>query len=297
MKKVLIAVGCLLLGMALAVVIMPLAGVDLGWLTGKFETQIYDLTEPFEALEVDAANCDVFLYRERSYPGGVYIQEGRGIACRVEIVDGVLTISWAQSWPWLDKLFFWRDDEQTLSVYLPERVYERLSVRTTSGDIYISDGLSPSQVDIRTDSGYVSVWNMRGGELCVETGSGSVSLSDSELTAAAFTAGSGEVWLSQVELGALTAETGSGDIGLDWVESEGEMTLRAGSGDIDLWDSDAAALSIETGSGDIRAFLLSPKRFEAHSDSGDVTAPASDESAGLCKAVSGSGDIYFQIEN
>lgn len=296
MKKALLAVGCLLLGMALAVVILPYTGVDLGWLTGRSETQIYDLIEPFTAMDVDAANCDVFLYRDRGYPGGVYIQEGRGITSQVEIEDGNLTIRWAQSWPWLDKLFFWKDDDQYLSVYLPEGTYECLRICTTSGDIYASEGLSPSRMEFSTDSGYISVWDMRDGEMHVESASGNVSVSDCALASADFSAGSGEVWLSQVELDTLTAETGSGDISLDWVEAAGEVTLRSGSGNIELWDSDAAALDLETGSGDIRGFLMSPKRFEVTGGSGDAVVPPSDEDGGLCRVTGGSGDIYFKIE-
>ena len=293
MKKTLIAVILILVGVALSLIVMPSFGISFDWLIpSRPETHIYEINAPFTALDVQAEGCDVFLYRGRGSEAEVYLSENSRIDAVAEVVDGVLTVRWSRRSSWVDKL---RDDDyNSLSVYLPAKSCEAVVVTTDSGNVYASDRISPESLTIITDSGDISVWELQDGAVSFTTGSGDIFFSESTAADAVLTAGEGDVYMTDTELDSLRVETGTGDVSLNAVKTAGAMVLSSGGGDVMFWDSDGASMDITAGSGRVTGDILSPKRYEIDAGGGSVHTPPNDENGGLCRITTGGGDVYLE---
>lgn len=295
MKKALIAIGFILAGMVLAVLILPAFGIGFSWLIpSRLDTEIYTISQPFTELDVKADGCDVFLYRSSDDQAEVYMSEDKRTDCRVEVENGVLIVRWERQSAWTDK--FRSHENPSLSVYLPGRSGDTLRIEGTSGHVYASGRFSPEMLTITTESGDVSVWDLQGGEAVFKSASGDISFSDSEAAAVSVDSSSGAIWMSDVELESLQAFNASGEISLDDVQASGEVKLYTQSGSIYMLDCDGGSFDICSVSGNVSGNLLSPKQFEASSVSGHVSVPQSDSSAGLCKILTSSGGVHIEVD-
>lgn len=267
MKKVLIAVACLLAGMLLAAAVLPMAGIDI-W---RYSFRDYDVTEPFDSVVVQGGPCDVGIYGSYDGSSSVYVREKRAIA-RISVEDGVLTVTRPQKAAWYEMF----QERPYITVYLPETALGDLTVTTGSGDVDLSDGMVFQNAAVSTASGDVSIYAGVSGDLEVETSSGDIYVSD----------------VSPRTVGLTSA---SGDVSVSGVVAGGAVAVTTASGDIDLWDCDGAGFDLTAASGDITAYFLTPKAFHADTDSGSVHTYGSDPDGGPVTAATASGDIWLEI--
>lgn len=279
MKKTAAAAALVLVGMLLALAILPGLGFDFSFLGAfRLKSTSYTVSESFSAIDVQGGACSISVSSSYDSQCQVYIRELGGRSRSARVVDGALTVTGGGERSWLEKLHFLDAGERYISIYLPEESACTLRLATTSGDIYVSSEMGFGSTSLETDSGDISFYGSVDGTLTAETGSG-------------------EIYLSGVDAAALTARTGSGELDLDTVNASGPVELTAGSGDIWLWDCDGESFRIETGSGDVSGTFLTPKDFVTETGSGSVNAPLADKSAGLCQVKTGSGDIWLHVED
>lgn len=279
MKRVFQAVALVIVGMLLALLVLPHFGFDFGFL-GSFRPQSNSRTvnEPFDAIQIRGGVCDVDV--STSYDGRcqVYVRDLDGTSAPVRVEDGTLTVAGGGERSWLEKLKVLDEGERYISISLPEDMVCALTVETGSGDIYVSDELTFTNASVTADSGDISFHAGVEGEAALGTGSG-------------------DIYMSTLSLGSLTARTDSGELDLDGVTASGAVELSSGSGDIWLWDCDGESFQIGTDSGDVSASFLRRMDFVTDSDSGNVDAPLPDRSAGRCQVTTGSGDIWLYVED
>lgn len=316
-KALIIAGACAAAGLILAFAAMALVGFDVeGLNTMKFETRTYEVRDSFQHIEIRDMDCDVRLLPAGGGQCRVVCTESDQIINTVEVEDGVLTVTRRDNRKWYGRMGIWWSGGADVTVYLPEREYESIVLKTVSGEIDVPEDFAFAAADVNTTSGditflartsgglniqstsgAITAGGAAGGPVRMTTTSGDVRLSDAAAEELSVKTTSGEVELSRVTARALDVTTTSGGIGLRLVRAEGDARLETVSGGVELRDFDAAGIAIKTSSGEVDGTLLSPKNFVTDTVSGDVRTPASDPSAGTCKIKTTSGDIRLEIQN
>ena len=135
------------------------------------------------------------------------------------------------------------------------------------------------------------------GTMIVETNTGDVTVfSASQLGTVSVETDTGEVDMIEVQCAELLIRTKTGEVELEGVTASGKTELETDTGDIELKACDAGTIYITTDTGDIEGTLLSPKLFEASSDTGRVNVP-SPMPGGRCVIKSDTGDIRIEVLN
>jgi DUF4097 and DUF4098 domain-containing protein YvlB len=99
------------------------------------------------------------------------------------------------------------------------------------------------------------------------------------------------LWVTEAEESIqIITNTGDAYIGNS---TTGMLKVETDTGDVEIEDSDAGTVNIETDTGDVEGNFLTPKWFQAHSDTGNVTVPHTRE-GGECRIETNTGNINFQ---
>lgn len=314
-KALIIAGACAAAGLILAFAAMAIIRFDVERLnTMKFETRTYEVRESFQHIEIRDVDCDVRLLPADDGQCRVTCVESDKIVNTVEVKDGVLTVTRQDNRRWYERMGIWWSGDADVTVYLPEREYQSIVLKTVSGEIDVPEDFTFTTADTATTSGDISflarttggltlkstsgkitAGGADGGPVRAFTVSGDVRLSDTAAAELSVKTTSGEVKLSRVTARELEITTTSGEIELNSVRAEGDARLESVSGDVELRDFDAAGIAIKTTSGEVGGTLLSSKNFVTSTTSGSVRVPASDPSAGTCNIKTTSGDIKFEI--
>lgn len=183
----------------------------------------------------------------------------------------------------------------SLALYLPSGLYERIEAQLSSGDI-AARGIQTGSLSAKTTSGSIALTDVTADESRLETTSGSLRVFASNPGNCMGTVTSGDISFDGCRFAAAELKTTSGGIRLADVRAEGVLKLTTGSGSISLENGDAETLEIETGSGDVRGTLCTEKIFVARSSSGRIDVPEG-VSGGICRVRTGSGDISLKLLN
>lgn len=105
----------------------------------------------------------------------------------------------------------------------------------------------------------------------------------------------GDIRVERVSAEIVELSVSTGAVDVTSVVCTGDMSVAAGTGDIRLTRCDAARLSLQTSTGSITGSLLTGKRFNAKTDTGRVSVPASQNSGGVCVAATHTGDIVIDV--
>ncbi len=293
--------------------LLIIAGISLivGSLSLRKESKMHEYTfanAGIRALELECGAAEVKL-----------LPAGDGI-CRVRCVESATqkykvwqneeTLHVERTGRW--SFFSVTRKENYVHVYLPEREYESLWVKSSSGGVSVPEDfcfrtaiISASsggvgfaadvtdELNIQTSSGGVAVAAASPKELFIHASSGGVALAGMQPGSVTLRLSSGGLRLSDIQCGGdLSAESSSGSIRFTDVIADGTMTLECTSGSIKLEDCDAAELRIQCVSGSVSGHLLTPKVYSASSTSGTVRVPAG-SSGGICNVNTTSGSIRF----
>lgn len=276
-KKIVIfsSLGAMLIGVLIGVSALGGIGFNFANLsTEHYRTHDnYPISEPFHDIEIETVGGNV-LVRSGSSPK-VVCSISEHITYDVKSEGGTLKIKQQDNRPWYGFFNAW-NPEYGVVVELPAETYERLLVKTTSGDVWVKE-----RYFLRTE---------------VATMSGDITLLEGSYGNLKATTTSGQIWcphnpqLTSLEMGSI-----SGDIILAEVQSSGPAAISTVSGDIGLSCFDASEIRASSVSGNIGAALMSGKIFSAHSTSGYIHVPDSDPSGGTCDITTTSGNIEIDI--
>lgn len=271
--------------------------------SGADRESTFPIAEPFTALAVRTDGADVRILRSGDGRTRVVTDCEEADAEVVTVRDGVLTVLLgraAQERNGVEKSFFGLklglSDGGSVTVYLADRIWESVSVKTLSGEIEAED-LSAGAVTLASRSGDVSARHLTvSGRLSLESMSGDLNAGD--LTAGELSARSmsGDVDVGAASVGAASFSSRSGDIDLSGVCAQGALGAESVSGDVSLHRCDGRDVQLRSVSGDIDGTLLTPKaEFRGRSVSGDIRLPQSGQGIGCCAAESVSGDVSIRI--
>lgn len=265
----LIILGALLSGSAFA-----LMGFDLSslYMTGHVSRR-YDIDDDFSSITIKGDTENIRLKRSEDGSAYVICTERKDHAHNVHADGSTLTVTDTSEWQLELNLFF---EQLDITLYLPEKEYEDLIISCDTGSVTIPEGFLFKNIDVKTDTGSIHLNSRASGQIKLVTDTGNVELKD--------------VCCSE-----LISSGDTGNVTLNNVITSGDWTISRSTGNINFTDCDAAGLNITTDTGNIKGTLLSPKTFEAKTDTGKVNVPDS-SGDGLCVLKSSLGTINVSIK-
>lgn len=202
-----------------------------------------------------------------------------------------------------------------ITVFLPERIYNRLYVSARIGYISIGENLSFVSAEIHSSCGDVvfsagvtdeltaktvygdlAVTGIAPNKLTVSSTCGDIKLSSVKVVGdvSAWTA-NGDVKLTAVTCKDLTCGGTAGDTKLRDVIADNSIICTNVSGDIQLKKCDAKSLKLTTKFGDVRGTLRSGKNFVTSTVYGEVSVPSA-KTGSPCIVTTVAGDISLSLE-
>ena len=282
----------------------------------KLTQQEMTVKESFDSIHIDTADCDVnFAMFSGRDDCMVAFREMDGVNHSVVVEDGTLKIKMTDDRKWTDYVLSEATaitEQMEMTVYLPAAEYESLQIRTTTGDIVLAQEPVFLDVLLRTNTGDISCTGVSGDALDCMSSTGDISVQNSAPNilqlqsntgdfAVSAVAGNeihmktntGEVDAENVNVQMFTCQTDTGDVELEQVLAEDYLQVFTDTGRVEVDNSDAGTVNIETDTGDVSGNFLTPKWFQAYSNTGDVQVPHTRD-GGECRIQTDNGDIHFE---
>ena len=289
------AAALILLGTLLFVGVMTALKWDFEKLsTEQYETDHHTVTEAFNAISVDINTADIALVPSANGGCSVECYERQNVKHTVAVRDGVLVIEVVDEREWYEHIGI-STRSPWIKVYLPAGSYGALSVKSNTGDVSIPAEFEFESVDIKEDTGDVTLRASAAGAVRIETDTGDVCVENVSAEAMEISVSTGDVELAHVNCDSLASTGSTGDISLKNVIVTGKLTVERSTGDVELEACDAAELFIETDTGDVEGSLLSDKVFIVETDTGNKRVPDT-TAGGRCEIVTDTGDVEMVIK-
>ncbi len=218
--------------------------------TTKFETNTHAIQDPYSNISINIDTADLIILPTEETTTSVVCFEQEKAKHTVEVKDNTLYIQVVDTRAWYEHISI-SFQSPKITVYLPQEEYETVLVKASTADIRM-ETLSAKTLDLALSTGDMTLTNIQ----CMN----------------------------------IKAAATTGDIHLKQVIASQEFTVKNSTGDVIVEGCDADRLKIQTSTGDIKGWLLSPKVFLSHADTGSVSVPQTTE-GGLCELHTGTGDI------
>lgn len=269
---IIIAVSCIGAGLLIAAAAFAAMGFDYSGIHNiTLQTKTYPVEEPFSDINISTDEGDIRFALSKDGVCRVECREDTRIPHTVSVDQGTLTVTRTDNRKWYERIgFFWGDTE--ITVYLPESVYGRLTLRSVSGDIVILEAFTFAETELFSTSGDITFESTARKGLKAMTVSGDLSVCNIYGEAAEVQSTSGGVCLKDAVV-------------------KGNISVETVSGEIQLKDCDAEYLRLKSVSGDIEGSLLSEMHVNFHTTSGEVQVSDSPSAAQECEVTTTSGDI------
>lgn len=275
-KKISLIVAGALIGSGFIFVLIAsiMIGFDFSRLDNTSYTErTFVLDKEFDNIYINSISDDIVFKRTNDKSGKVVVFESDDKTYTTKVENDTLNVTAHQKEKWINFNFdfFWNNKSHTITIYLPDNEYQKLSVETVSGDVKLAE-ISFSETEIQTISGDISL-TVANDRTKLHTTSGEISLTGN-------TAGNTEI------------STVSGDVTLNSFTAD-TLNIGTTSGDVHLENTDARSIDINTVSGDVTGDLIGEKDIRTSTTSGDVLVHNSVRGKDPCNITTVSGDIIL----
>ena len=310
-----IAASLVLLGCVLFAVAMTVLNWDFTKLsTDNFETSLHEITEEFNSISINTSTADLVFIPTEDGVCAVECHEQSNLKHRAFVKDGTLIIEVVDTRKWYDYIGI-QINTPKISVSIPQGDYEKLSIKSDTGDVKIPRELGFESIDIDESTGDVTVLSHVSGSVRIKTSTGKIFMEDCSAESLDLTVSTGDVtvtdvtcegsisvcvstgkaFLTDIKCKSVTSSGNTGDISFCRVVAEESISVKRSTGDVKLDGSDAAEILIETDTGDVEGSLLADKVFIVRTDTGDVDVPSS-ITGGRCEITTDTGDIKISVK-
>ena len=315
MKKAFIIIAIILLVLGAAIFFAALAGAKFDFQnmeTVKLQTKTYDVSEPFDRIEIEEDTADVTFVRSQDGTCRVECREAEKNVHRVTVEDGTLKIVAEHTSGWRN-LFSLSFENESVTVYLPKDAYEALAIETQTGDVDVPEGLTFRSIEIKGSTADVRCGASASGSLTIRVSTGDITLSGLSAETIDCTATTGEIRMQSVKCGGnVHASVSTGrvtlsDLTAKSIRTEGStgrvklvntvassIAIERDTGDVTLENSDADEIRIKTTTGDVTGTLRTGKTFVTKTSTGEVRVPES-VAGGRCEITTDTGDIILRV--
>ena len=245
----------------------------------KFTTTTHTVETDFTKLSISTEISDVALAVSEDDTCSVVCREEENFFHTVSVENHTLTIATQDDRMWYEHIGLHFGNSHAVTVYLPKKAYESLTVSCNTADVEIPKGFSFGFAEIKTTTGDV-MW--RG----------------SMVNNLAMSVNTGDIFVEDTGCQTLSAKTDTGDICLTATVATQNLTAETDTGDVRFDRFDAKTISVTTDTGDVTGTLLSNKLFITEAGTGDiqVPVPAGDVvEADICRITTKTGDIRISL--
>ena len=245
---------------------------------GEVIDSIYEPKEEFNDISLSGDITDFVILKSDEEKVRITCHETEKVYSTVNVSDNTLYIKQKDTRAWYEKIVWVTNPFSkplTVTVYLPNKEYNKLKLELSVGDFELSD-FSFEDVNVKTSTGEIKVSNLN---------------VKNTLT---LTTSTGDIHVDNVTAKEGTIKTSTGSEILNNVIATDKLSLKASTGDIKFTCIDSKSISLKTSTGDIKGDILTPKTFITHGrDEVRVPQTTGDE----CTAETSLGEIYITISN
>ncbi|MBQ3405025.1 MAG: DUF4097 family beta strand repeat protein [Oscillospiraceae bacterium] len=315
-RKLIIAAGILVvLGAVFWAAALASSDFDIkNFGRAELEEHTYDVSGTFRSIRIDADTEVIGLMPSEDGHCRVVCLEEKDTGHEVAVESDVLTIRPVDNRKWTGH-FGILAGEPRVSLYLPEKAYAELVIKTDTGDIDIPADFSFESVSIRgstadvscladvsgladigLNTGDIKLSGLNAGEIKLSTTTGKIRAESVACRGdVALSVDTGGITLSDVSCKNLRSAGDTGDIELKNVLASGQFDIQTNTGDVRFEGSDATEIFVRTGTGEVSGTLLSDKVFIIDTDTGDVDVPRT-VTGGRCEITTDTGDIEISVK-
>ncbi len=253
-KKIwLIAAGIsVIVGMMMVAGALVAAGFDLS--TVSFKDSEVTVTEAFDSIAFDLEVADITINPSDDKQCRVLFHEWETQPFTAEVRDRTLHIGSKYKRSWLDSFSF-NFKKPTVTLYLPEKTYQSLTVHSVTGSVRLSEALRIKDVAVKSVTSDVTC---------------EAAVSDT-----------------------VTVQVVTGDVRLHGAAPK-TIQLETTTGNVSLDRCDAQSITVHTVTGNITGTLLTGKTFHASTTTGRVAVP-NDAPGGTCELTATTGNIRMEL--
>ena len=227
---ILIATSLLLIGCLIFGGVMMALNWDFGKLsTVKYETNEYEITDPFQSINIVTDTADITLVPSEDV--SVVCTEQENAKHTVSVKDGILQIEIVDQIKWYERIGF-NFATPKISVYIPQGVYEMLTIKGSTGDVKIPENYQFERVDIHQSTGDVTCLASTTDNMKIKTSTGSIHVEN-------------------MSVGYLELSVTTGRITAIDVNCEGDMNVSVSTGKTNLTNVLCKNLTTDGNTGDI----------------------------------------------
>lgn len=279
----------------------------------SYTTSTYEFTDDIKSIYIECDTSNVTLAASSEQKTLVECFESRKENYSVTVKDGKLNIVQNHT-AWYGKITFFSFNFPKITVYLPEAVYDALTITGVTSDITVPNDFSFNNIDIdlttgdvkcnasatsdikiRSTTGEIALDGNSARSLDLKTSSGDISVSNLLCSEDIIVKiASGDTRLSNVKCKSLISTGTTGDILLKNTAATEKLSITRTTGDATFSKCDAGEIFVKISTGSVTGTLLSDKIFTASSTTGDVSVPKC-TSGGICDITTTTGDISLSI--
>lgn len=244
----------------------------------------------------------------------VICNEQKLVKHSVLVKDDDLTIESVDKRKWYDYIGI-NFGNSKIIVYIPEKEYNNLTLKTDTGDVEIpkyfkfqnldikagtgnieNSASAFDKINIKTSTGHIKVKNINSNMLNLNVSTGKVvvsnSLIDNEIN---INVSIGKTYLNNTKCKNITSNGDTGDIILENVIALNDIKIKRSTGDVIFDECDATNILLTTSTGDITGELLTEKIFFVQSNTGRINVPKT-MTGGKCEINTDTGNIKIDID-
>ena len=280
----------------------------------KFETNTYTPSGAFDNIEINSPVSDVTFLPSTDGKTSVVCTEREKAKHLVVVEDMTLKIVETDERAWFER-FFSFGKKLSVTIYLPEESYDKLTVKGSTGDVTVPDFMKIRDAGITLSTGDVVFRAKVGDHLTVKTSTGEIRLEDIEARTIELSASTGDIEMrnvrcdNQISVNVSTGSVKTSDVSCESfvsTGSTGDVTLKntlvsdgidieRSTGDVRFDHSDAGHIRVKTSTGDITGSLLTDKVFLTKSSTGRINVPDS-VTGGRCELTTSTGNIRITLD-
>ena len=185
---------------------------------------------------------------------------------------------------------------EDVTVYLPEKIYQALSVTTGSGNVFLPSDFTFADVNLLSGSGNLEIRAPIGHTVHAESASGKISVQAFNGETLELKTASGEIDVQDSTVKAIRVSSVSGNLEIKQTVASEEALLQSTSGDVNFERFDAPRMEVTTVSGNVSGSLQSGKQFSVNSLTGNVQVPPNTSQSQVCTVSSTSGDVELTVD-
>lgn len=302
-------------GLIIFAAVMSILGWDFTSLsTVTYETNEYEIGEDYKNISVVTDTADVVLAPSETGKTRIVCEEEVKIKHAVSVKEGTLFIERVDTRKWYEHVGI-SFKSTRITVYIPTGEYEKLSIRSSTGDVYLPGGFTFGAIDISESTGDVTLKASTTELLKIKTTTGSIRLENASAGALDLSASTGNItakqvsctgdvsvnvttgkaYLEDVSCKSLTSSGSTGSAFLKSVIADKKISVERSTGSISFDASDAAELWVKTTTGSVKGTLLTNKVFFANSSTGNIDVPRTTD-GGKSEITTSTGDIKITIK-